>query len=410
MVRLSRYILVLVTTLTLSAILPQLWWMALDKPIRKPFIMYSCIENDFLIRRIDGNTRWEDTHGNQYSREEYEERLPFLNVRQLMISGKMKDTINGVALDPHEMNMNWSVFSFKPADMQTPDPGLWPLIESESGRASLEMPEDFFRITWRMEFIHARSNQIIEDKSRKFSAALYNRGFEFPASMVAGIPTTRKSCDEGYFIIDSRHQLFHLKMIKGDPYVRKVDLPDEIRFRHMACVDLRDKKYYAYLFDSKGDIHILTQEEYKLVKLPVGNFHPEREELRIYGDLFHYNVILSGEGFIRDVVLDKEYDKVTEYNETWPVRAETASGLWFAGLFPFQLSLSDDNSNYHQFNFTFSKGFLWLSVSVVLLILHVIRIRKRRNFIGHVPDLVLILLTGIYGFIAVNIFQNKFFK
>ena len=81
MVRLSRYILVLVTTLTLSAILPQLWWMALDKPIRKPFIMYSCIENDFLIRRIDGNTRWEDTRGNQYSREEYEELLPFLNVR-----------------------------------------------------------------------------------------------------------------------------------------------------------------------------------------------------------------------------------------------------------------------------------------------------------------------------------------
>lgn len=316
MVRLSRFILVLVTTLTLSAILPQLWWMALEKPIRKPFILYSCIENDFLIRRMDGKTLWEDTRGNQYSREEYEERLPFLNVRQLMISGKMKDTINGVALDPHEMNMNWSVFSYKPADMRTPDPGLWPLFESESGRANLEMPQDFFRITWRMEFIHAKSNKILEEKSRKFSAALYNRGFEFPALMVSGIPTTRKSCDEGYFIADSRHQLFHLKMIKGEPYVRKTDLPADVRFRFIACVDLRDKKYYAYLFDNKGDIHILTQDEYKLVKLPVGNFHPEQEELRIYGDLFHYNVIISGDGFVRDVVLDKEYSKITEYNET----------------------------------------------------------------------------------------------
>jgi len=384
--------------------------MSLDKPIRKPFIMYSCVENDFLIRRIDGNTRWEDTRGNQYSREEYEERLPFLNVRQLMISGKMKDTINGVALDPHEMNMNWSVFSFKPADMQTPDPGLWPLFESESGRASLEMPEDFFRITWRMEFIHARSNQIIEEKSRKFSAALYNRGFEFPALMVSGIPTTRKSCDEGYFIIDSRHQLFHLKMIKGDPYVKKVGLPEEIRFSHMACVDLRDKKYYAYLFDSKGDIHILTQEEYELVKLPVGNFHPEREELRIYGDLFHYNVILSGEGFVRDVVLDKEYAKVKEYSETWPVRAETGTGKWFAGLFPFQLNLADNNSNYHRFYFAFSGGFLWLIVSVLLMLIQIVHIRKRGKLIRHSWDLALIVVTGIFGFLAVNIFPNKFFR
>lgn len=410
MIRISRYILVLVTTLALSAVVPQMWWMAFDTPIRKPIVLYSCVENDFLIQRTGDKIVREDTRGNTYTREEYEERLPLFFMRQLMISGTMKDTINGVAMDVHEINMNRTFFNYQPTDLNTPDPGLWPLFESESGRANLEMPEDFFRITWRLEFINAKGNQISEEKSRKFSAALYNRGFEFPALMVAGIPTTRKSCDEGYFILDSHHQLFHLKMIKGEPYVKKAELPGEIRFSHIACVDFKDKKFYAYLFDNKGDIYILTQDEYELVKLPVGNFHPEKEELRIYGDIFHYNVIIGGNGFVRDVVLDKEYRKITEFNETWPVRAETTIGRWFAGLFPFQLSLSDDNSNYHNFYFSFSKGFIWLIVSVLLVIVQIVLIRKRGKLMGHVADLALILATGIFGFIAVNIFQNKFFK
>ena len=181
MVRVSRYILVLITILSLSAVIPQLWWMALDQPIRKPFIMFSCIENDFMIQRSGEKIIREDTRGNTYTREEYEERLPFLYLRQLMISGTMKDTISGIAMDVHDINLNKSFFSFKPTDMLTPGPGLWPLFESESGRANIEMPEEFFRISWRMEFIHAKTNRISEEKSRMFSAALYKKGFEFPA-------------------------------------------------------------------------------------------------------------------------------------------------------------------------------------------------------------------------------------
>jgi hypothetical protein len=410
MVKISRYILVLVTIITLSVAIPELFWTSFDQPIRKPFIMYSCISNDFIIRRINEKTIWEDSRGNQYSREQFEELLPFLNVRQLMISGKMKDTINGIALDPHEMNMNWSVFSFKPTDMQTPAPGLWPLFEAQSGRANLEMPEDYFRITWRVEFVDSRTNIILEEKSRLFSAALFQNGFAFPAKKIAGLPTTRKSCDEGYLIIDSKDQLFHLKMIKGNPFVKMVALPDEQRFKHISCVDFKDKKYYAYLYDKEGDIYILTQDDYELIKFPVGNFHPESEELKIYGDLFNYNVIINGDGFMRVVVLDKEYQKVKEYNETWPVRAETNYGKLFSTLFPAQISLTNENSNFVNFYFSLSKGFKWLIVSFVLMVVHFILIRRRGRLIRHTADFGIILLTGIYGFIAVNIFPNKFFR
>jgi hypothetical protein len=409
MVRISRYILVLVTILALAVAIPRLYWKAFETPVRKPFIMYSCVKNDFMIQRSGEPVRWEDTRGNKYTREQYEESLPLFYMRQLMLSGTMKDTINNIPMDVHEINMARSFFSHNPTDMVTPDPGDYPLIESESGRANLEMPKDFFRITWRMEFIDCKSNKILEEKSRLFSAALYKKGFEFPAVKITGLPTTRKSCDEGYLVIDSKNQLFHLKMIKGNPYIWKVEVPDGLTFKHIACVDFKDKLYYAYLFDTKGDIYILTQEDYELVKFPVGNFDAENNEMKIFGDLFNYDVVITGNGFIRVVVLDKQYQKSREYNETWPVKEEMSAGKVFGFLFPGQVNLSNENSNYINFYTSLNKGFKWLILSCLLVIGHFLIIRRRGKIKRHLVDFGLIVVTGIFGFIAVNIFPNKFF-
>ncbi len=409
MVRFSRYILVLVTILGLAAAIPELYWQAFDTPVRKPFIMYSCVENDFMIQRSGEQTIREDTKGNHYTREEYEERLPLFFMRQLMVSGTMKDTINGLAMDVHDINLNRSFFNYNPTDMVTPGPGAYPLFESESGRANLEMPEDFFRITWRMEFIHAKTNKMEEEKSRLYSAALYKKGFSFPAAKIAGIPTTRKSCDEGYLLVDSDNQLFHLKMIKGNPYVKKVDLPGGMLFKHIACVDFRDKRYYAYLIGADDQVYILTQDEYELIRIPAGKFDAETDELKIYGDLFNYDVITSGDGFMDVIVLDKDYQKVNEYSETWPMREKMKAARAFASLFPGQLSLTSKNSNFIHFYFTISKGFRWLIPSLLLMVTHFLIIRKRGKPLRHVADLALILVTGIFGYLAVNIFPNRFF-
>ena len=119
--------------------------------------------------------------------------------------------------------------------------------------------------------------------------------------------------------------------------------------------------------------------------------------------------MISGEGFVRVVVLDKEYKKVSEYNENWPVRAETKTGRIFASLFPGQVSLTSENSNFVNFYCTVSKGFKWMIISCLLVIGHFLIIRKRGKLKRHLVDLGLVLVTGIFGFIAVNIFPNKFF-
>lgn len=410
MEKISRYILVFVAILTLAVILPKFYWIAVEKPIRIPFIQYSCVNNDFMIHRIS-EKKWMDTKGKEYSREEYEEKLPMMFTKQLLASGTMPDSINDIALDMRAISREKSFFRLKASEIDAPKPDLYPLFESRSGRAQLELSEDFFRITWRIEFIDASTNRILEEKSQLFSAALFQKGFSFPAKIISGLPTPRKSLDEGYFIVDSRNQLFHLKMIKGKPFVIKVEVPEGVKFRQISCVDFKNREFYAYLFSDKNEIFILKQDNYKLIKWPVDGYDAANCDLKIFGDFFHYTLIIEGNDHLKAIVLDKQYKTVDTYTEKWTVKEELREGRIFASLFPAQLSMTSDSSKYIRFYFTPSNGFNWIFLNILLMAFHFIwLLRQKTKFKNHLADLGIVALTGIFGFIAIHFFKNKFFE
>jgi len=411
MVRISRYILVLAAVIGLAVAMPNLYWTIMEKPVNSPFVMYSCVENTFMIQHTTPTLVREDLKGNKYSREDYEQKLPLMYNMQLTSNGTMPDSINGVAMEMRVLRKARSSYKYQPKSMDSPQPGIYPLFESQSGRVNLEMPNDFFRIRNRIEFIDAASNKVDEEKSTTFTAALTKRGFNFPALLIAGLPTTRKSCDEGYLVTDANNQLFHLKMEKGKPYVKNVKLPSNLTFKWIECVDFANKLYYAYLISATNEIYVLFQDTYELLKLPVSGFHPEVDVLKIMGDLFHYNVILEGDSYLRAVVLDSKFNNVDEYSEKWEDKYHRKEGKIFDFLFPFELTLKSETSRYLDFRMNHSSGYYWLLLSMLLVGLEVYWIRRMKNKItDHLLDLGIIVVTGIFGFIAVNIFQNKFFK
>lgn len=400
---------VFVSVLTLAIFLPKLYWMAFEKPVRKPLVQYSCVNHEFMIQRI-GEKKWEAATGKQYSRDEYEQMLPMMFFKQLLASGKMPDSINGRALDMRAISRKKSFFRLKANEVDAPAAALYPLFESRSGRAQLELPDDFFRITWRIEFIDAATNKIQEEKSQLFSAALFHNGFSFPAKMVSGLPTPRKSCDEGYLIVDSKDQLFHLKMIKGKPFVKKVDVPEGVKFRHVSCVDFKHANFYAYLISDKNEICILTQDDYKLIKWPVDGYNPANCDLKIYGDLFNYTVIIEAEDYLKAIALTSDYQLVDTFTEYWKTKEQLAEGKIFASLFPAQVSMTNDNSKFIRFYFMPSKGMNWVFFNLLLLVVQFIGLYVRKSRLkNHLADLGIVAVGGIYGLIAIHLFKNKFF-
>lgn len=391
-----------------AIVLPELYWVAFDKPIKTPYVQYSCILNDFTIYIAKEESRT-DKKGNSYTREEYEATLPLMYTRQLMIDQRMPDTIRGIEADMHIFGKARSFSRIRPVDFQAPLPELYPLIESESGRANLEFPEDFFRINWRMEFINANTNEIDEAQSRKYSAPLYHEGFKFPAKLIAGIPSTRKSCDEGYLVVDSEDQLFHVKKVKDVPFIQKVTLPEGLTFKHISCVDFKDKLYYAYLISEDNGIYILTQDDYELVRLPIEDYIAEEHQLKIQGDYFNYNITLVSDSTQKTYATDKDFNILDTYTYSWLPRQERMVGKISASLFPFELSLTSGTSRFISLYPTLPKGFVWIISNFVFVLVQLVLIKKRgRKLSTQLVDIVMVAITGIFGFITVNAFPNKF--
>jgi hypothetical protein len=407
MEKFGRYVMVFIAVVTLAIFIPKLFWTIFEKPIRKPIMHYSCISNQFMVNR--GEKEWTDAKGNQCTRDEYERMLPMMFFKQLLSSGTLPDSINGTALEMSAISKEKSFFRLKSSEIDAPKPGLYPLFESFSGRAQLELPEDFFRITWRVDFIEASTNKILEEKSQMFSAALFQKGFSFPAKLISGLPTPRKSCDEGYLMVDSKDQLFHLKMAKGKPFVKKVDIPEGLKFIHIGCVDFKNKDFYAYLFSDKNEIYILTQDDYGLIKWPVDGYDPATCDLKIYGDLFNYTVILEAEDHIKAISLTPDYQLVDTFTESWKTKELRTEGKIFASLFPAQVSMTSDNSKFIRFYFAPSAQLNWIFFNLLLLAFHFIwLLRRKAKLKNHLADMVIVAVCGIFGFIAVHFFQNKF--
>lgn len=411
MVRLSRYFLVIIAILASALALPALYWTIFEKKPQVPLIMYSCLKHDFLILRIGETPVYQDTKGNKLTREAYEQSLPMMYFRQLAANGTMPDSINGIPMDMHAMFLANSFFKYTPSNRFSPKPELYPLFESESGRVNLEMPDDYFRIGNRMEFILAKTNKVIEGKSEIFTKALSEKGFAFPAKIISGLPTTRKSRDDGYFITDSKNQFFHLKMVKGKPFVKKIDIPAGFKIVHIECVDLRSREYYCFVFTQNNEVYVLNQDVYDLQRLPLKRFDMAENTLRINGDMFNKCISVIGEDYINVYALNDMYNVVDTYTESWPGRFQRPEGKTFAFLFPGELQLSKDQTAFANLFITVSPGFSWILMNLLWVALALFLILRKKNpVVRHIPDLLIIAVTGVFGFIATSVFPNKFYK
>lgn len=267
--KIIRLFLVLLGVMVLAMTLPGLYRKNFEKRPGKKLIYYSEISKNFMISEDFGDTLTNETNiiyydqtGKRYTEREYNRLLPFLYTRKLALLGELPDSINGIPFNQQlvkttkrGMLMPANAFTFQ----------LNPLFESESGKVRPELPDDLFRINHRgIEFLNPETNKILPEKSHNFNEALKKAGFQSPARNIYGIPSILKSHDDGYFIVDKQGELFHLKMIKGQPYCHHIK--KDIAINSMKCVVPGD--LYAYIYDSQQQLYIL-RTDYSIKKLPI---------------------------------------------------------------------------------------------------------------------------------------------
>ena len=225
-----------------------------------------------------------------------------------------------------------------------------------------------------------------------FTEAMKKEGFVFPARIISGLTAAKKKSEEGYFITDSTGQLYHLKMERGKPYCRNLLLPEEINLRHIECVDLTNREYYAYLVTTDNNIYVLETDTYKLVKLPISDYKPDEHKVRLNANIDNKTILLVGENHIIAYAVDRDYQFLKRYEEKWDGYAESYAGKIAAILFPFEVKLQERSSSF--INFYFTKGswsYGWIIHLLLIGLMISLVPKKDRNLLRIAFDLVIIL-------------------
>ena len=256
--------------------LPWCYNFFVVKPEKTPFTLYSFVIGDFAQMGQEegkGSVR-RDLAGNIYSEAAFDSILPMFYFRQLMSDERFPDTIQGIAVTPKMVQTENFNFRSVPSDINAPSIGLYPLMESMSGRVDLKMA----------------TNSVKEDKSLQFTEAMTKKDFRFPATEIVGNPTVKKEYDEGYLLLDADRRLFHLKQVKGRPYVRAITLPEGLTLKHLYLTEFRNKKTLAFMTDVNNAFYVLQNRTYEIVKTGIPVFNPETDALTIIGNMFDWTV------------------------------------------------------------------------------------------------------------------------
>ncbi|WP_153640998.1 DUF4857 domain-containing protein [Prolixibacter sp. NT017] len=403
MIKASRYILILLTVFTLSVFLPGFFRTAFERHVPVPFVMYSSVSHHFVMRKAaDGKTMYYDSEGKQFNRSQYEQQLPLFHFRQLMTDGLMPDSLFGKPVDVFEIN-NANFFSrITPSDIDAPKPGLYPLFESESGRVALEKPDDYFRINDKgIQFIDPASNGVKPGKSALFTKVLTEKGMTFPAKMIAGIPTIRKKYDQGYFIVDKKEHLFHLKMEKGLPYCVQIRLPENFHILHIDCTDFSNQEFYGYIITKDSQVFVLETDTYKMINWPVKNYNPKTDKLSLRGNLDSRLAIVDKPNDVYAYASNRKYILQNEYHEKLIPNLSRGAQIVNQILFPIKIESGPGTSGFHRIVLKLPEKSLFIISNLFFLLLYlgIFFARKRKRIA--IVELVIILLTGLYGFLGV---------
>jgi hypothetical protein len=374
---------------------------------RYPFVYFSSIQKKFLFREFDGRKDpFHDDEDKIYSEQEYDTSLPLLNFRQLTVNGEMPDSIDGIAIDPRVLRVKQVTFKYSPPEKNTPEIGLYIMYESLPKKAKLESPGDVFRLKDQIEFIDAETNTVKKEKSEQFQSALLKADFLFPAQWTYGDLNIRKPYDEGYFSLDAKGELYHIKMVNGKPFVRNTQIDPAIEPAFFSMLEVADKRFYGFLFDKKGNVYIVEEAggKYRTVQLEIDPVNLDSDELMIIGNFLYWTISVQTDSGKHYYALDAENLKKLRYTNVYaPVNKwNTVSER----IFPVYLDFKDSHSDYiaPHVHFTRIGAFIINGLLAVLAFFIFPKRTNRKKWF----DSIYALLFGIAGVVALWVVPPSF--
>jgi hypothetical protein len=253
-----------------------------------------------------------------------------------------------------------------------------------------------------MEFLNADFNSVDAALTKKFTRALKEKGFVFPARSVHGKFTVLKPFDEGVFLVDDDYSVFHVKRVNGEPVVVRTPVPQSIKTRSIKISENQRKLYYGLLLDGSGKVYLLAYGDYKLINIPMQDYDADRMDFKVIFNPLYRTAIYSDNDVVRALVMDRNFYPVARYEHRMSRSKKTLAHSVYAILFPFTISFANASGGALRFT---AQGGDWralFGMTGAFLCLAGWSWLRRRRF-PRLVEAVLAFVAGIYGLLAIAV-------
>ncbi len=409
--RISRLSLLILAVMAMSYILPAAFDKAVSKRSEEPLLFFSPVLKKFVYQESLGGHRFKyfDEDGVLYDRQEFEAILPFLYHRNLEIHDLLPLIIDGQSFELEDIRAGRQAVEVKSRQIRVnrQQIDLYPLFNNDPGVPMIPFPEDMFRITHKgMEFINSDYNRIDSELTGVFTQALKEKGFVFPATVISGNPTNLKPFDEGYFIRDYSGQVFHVKRVMNQPDVVRTGIDPELDILDMIISENRRMEFYGTVFTTQGEIFLISYDDYQLIPIPVKNHEPRSMDFKLLINPLYRTAIISSKEGIYGLAMDREYRAAHDFFLERSAREVGLADRTRDFFLPYQTTLTSEHLD--QARLGLQTGGPW-SVAGVFAAMAIFIVFSRTYRKGPVSkmDLLVVLLSGFYGLLAVSFISSE---
>lgn len=396
--KLLRYILILTATLLLAVWTPWLYAFFFASPQWPPFIMFSEIDSVFVTTKdIDGTRYRLDIDGNRYSEREFDSILPTFFCRQLAMDDRLPDTLLNRPVSLDGITQTNFFTSYDPAEYHASDPRVYQLIDTRTDRMGLTTPKDVLLLrNDSLQFRLAEDFSPLSAKSRAFNSALTDAGLISPMRIVAGDGNPRKERDDGYILLDANNRLYRLRQRNGHPLVNPIlGLPTDDPIAAVKLCNSQDTTRLAFVGTDSGAWFLLSGSDHRAMRLDMPPACPYAVPWMCVGNMFC-------------ITMRADYDDHFEYTAmstdsgnrlrlySLPKEPSLAESLQ-PYLLPFSLSFESATSAYISPRIEWGSPYVLLTNLLFLLLYFVL---PRDRHLHRLFPISLLLLTGLYGFLA----------
>lgn len=402
----ARVPLSLLVMALLAIALPRLYDLVFAVDVSRTHLFYSPVDKTFVFREHHGDHDfvYADDTGRTFDRRTFETRIPFIYYKNMDIWGLLPMTLDGRTYTRQDMRDARHVMELKPREITglRPEIAVYPLLESNPGRARLTFPEDVFRLTEQgIEFVNVDTNRVDPELTETFTTALADAGARFPIRLAAGKPTILKPFDEGYFLVDAAGAVFHLKRVDGAPQVVRTPIPADLEIRHIKVSENARRRYYGLLLTKDARLFLLSYDNYRLIPLPTEGYDPDRMTYKLILNPVNPTAVFDDDRTITAVAMTPDFSPVAHHERPVPGTRDMPHARIARALFPFTLDLDDAKGTYLNWRLDHHGWSGLIGVAGSLLALFGLMRLQRRKVSRSWPEIALVAVGGVFGLATV---------